>query len=293
MSRYVGDVPLDNDPASRYLPWTVGLLVFLATLALAVGMVLSTAGDVWRENLSGTLTVQVSPDAGDETLEMRVNRVIDLLKETPGVDSVQRLSAERIDELMEPWLGSQAGGLDLPMPALIDVSVSDGAEIDIEALAIRLAEAAPGTAVDDHAVWLRRLSAFAGVAETVAFAVIVVILLSAVSTVIFTTRTGLAIHREVVEVLHLMGAQDAYVARQFQRHALRLSGIGAAAGFVAGAAAVQALGFFGAGIGGGLLPDFSLSAWQWGGLVALPVAATLLVVATVGFTVTRTLNRMP
>ena len=52
MSRYVGDVALDNDPASRYLPWTVGLLVFLATLALAVGMVLSTAGDVWRERLS-------------------------------------------------------------------------------------------------------------------------------------------------------------------------------------------------------------------------------------------------
>ena len=67
MTRRVRDVPLSEDPASRYLPWTVGLLVFLATLALAVTLVLTAASDLWRESLSGTLTVQIPPplDGGD------------------------------------------------------------------------------------------------------------------------------------------------------------------------------------------------------------------------------------
>lgn len=288
----VSDVPLSNDPASRYLPWTVGLLVFLATLALAIAMVLSTAGDVWRQNLSGTLTVQVPPIAADTDLDARVGRALDLLRETPGVVSAQRLSAQRMAELMEPWLGTEAGNVELPMPALIDVSVGDGEAIDIEALSIRLAEVAPGTSVDDHAIWLRRLSEFASVAETVSFGVIVVILLSAVSTVVFTTRTGLAIHRDVVEVLHLIGAQDSYVARQFQVYAFRLSAAGAVVGFAGAVVAIYALQLNGDGIGGGLLPDFSLSIVQWAVLAALPVAATLLVVFTVGKTVTRTLAKM-
>lgn len=288
----VSDVPLRDDPASRYLPWTVGLLVFLATLALAVGMILASASDVWRENLSGTLTVQVPPVPGEPDAEARVSATLVLLRETPGVLSAERLSDAHIAELLEPWLGRQAPGLDLPMPALIDVEVEEGAGIDVEALSTRLGEVAPGTAVDDHAVWLRRLAQFGRVAEAVAFGTIVVILISAVSTVVFTTRTGLAIHREVIELLHLIGAQDSYVARQFQAHALRLSTLGAAAGFAGGAAAVYVLQLYGGRIGGGLLPDFSLSVVQWGILAALPVVAILLVVVTVGLTVMRTLIRM-
>lgn len=289
----VSDVPLGEDPASRYLPWTVGLLVFLATLALAVGMVLAAASDVWHDNLSGTLTVQVPPtETGDGDLANRVGKALDVLRDTKGVAVARRLSDKEMTNLLEPWLGRQALDLDLPMPALIDVEVADGASIDVKALGQSLASAVPGTVVDDHAVWLRRLADFARAAETVAFGVILVILVSAVSAVIFTTRTGLAIHRDVIELLHLIGAQDSYVARQFQSHALRLSAIGAGTGFAAGAATVYALHAFSRGLGGGLLPDFSLTALQWGALIALPFAAIALVVVTVGITVMRTLIRM-
>ena len=58
MRRPSTDLPLSDDPASRYLPWTVGLLVFLATLSLTVGMFLASAGDNWRRSLTGTLTIR-------------------------------------------------------------------------------------------------------------------------------------------------------------------------------------------------------------------------------------------
>ena len=78
----VSDVPLSGDPASRYLPWTVGLLVFLATLAFAAGMFLSSVGETWRQNLSGTLTVQIpAPETGDRTA--RVAAAVELLLATP------------------------------------------------------------------------------------------------------------------------------------------------------------------------------------------------------------------
>lgn len=299
MIRATGDVPLRNDPASRYLPWTVGLLVFLATLALAVGMVLASAGEMWRQNLSGTLTVQIPPvvqlpdGASDGApLEDRVAAALESLRRVPGVTAAAPLSSDRIGAMLEPWLGKDALRVGLPMPVLIDVQTDPSTSIDLAALATALSAASPGATLDDHASWLRRLSDFALAAQAVSFAVILVILISAVATVIFTTRTGLAIHRDVVEVLHLIGARDSYVAWQFQLHTSRLAAVGAAAGFALGAGAVYALEIYGSGLSGGLLPDLALNDIQWAVLCALPVAAVLLVMFTVGFTVTRTLGRM-
>jgi cell division transport system permease protein len=287
----VSDVPLSGDPASRYLPWTVGLLVFLATLAFAVGMFLSTAGETWRQNLSGTLTVQV-PATEAAVRADRVGAVVDLLRTTPGIVAVRQIPDAEIAALLEPWLGKQVLGLELPMPDLIDATVGPDAELDLAALSTRLSQVAPGAVVDDHAVWLRRLTDFAAIAQKMSFAVMIVILISAVATVIFTTRTGLAIHRDVVEVLHLIGAQDSYVARQFQSHTLRLAAAGAAIGFALGAAVVWSAQIYGAKLSGGLLPELALAPVQWAALTALPFAAVLLVVFTVGITVKRVLGKM-
>ena len=295
----VSDVPLSDDPASRYLPWTVGLLVFLATLAFAAGMFLSSAGDTWRQSLSGTLTIQIpaalsanTSAAAAEEHRAQVSAAAELLRATPGIVSARRIPDAEIAAMLEPWLGKQVLGLDLPMPELIDAVVASDAGIDLSALSPRLAEVAPGALVDDHAVWLRRLTDFAGVAETVSFAVMIVILISAVATVIFTTRTGLAIHSDVVEVLHLIGAQDSYVARQFQVHTLRLATIGAVAGFAFGAGVVFLAQIYGGRLSGGLLSDLALGPLQWALLFVLPVVAILLVVVTVGITVMRVLGKM-
>jgi cell division transport system permease protein len=287
----VSDVPLSGDPASRFLPWTVGLLVFLATLAFAAGMFLASAGDTWRQNLSGTLTVQIPQlDASDR--RVRVDAAAELLRTTPGIDSVRPIPDAEIAVLLEPWLGKQVLGLELPMPDLIDATVARGAEVDLAALSARLARVAPGAVVDDHAVWLRRLTEFTSLAETISFAVMIVILISAVATVVFTTRTGLAIHSDVVEVLHLIGAQDSYVARQFQNHTLRLASAGAAIGFMLGAGIIWLAHVYGGRLSGGLLPELAFGPMQWVLLAALPVGAVLLVVLTVGITVKRVLGKM-
>ena len=293
----VTDVPLRNDPASRFLPWTVGLQVLLGTLALAAAMLMATVGDTWRSSLSGTLTVQIPPPEGDagggtEANGPRIDAALELLRKTPGIASARLIPESRVAEILEPWLGSRVLAIDLPLPALIDAVAAPGADIDVAALSSRLAQAVPGAAVDDHAVWLRRLADFAGVAEAVSLGVIVVILAAAVVTVVFTTRTSLAIHRDIVEVLHLIGAQDSYVARQFQVHTFRLALWGAAGGFALGAGAVAVVQFYGARVGAGLLPDLALSPVQWAILAALPAAAVALVVATVGLTVMRSLGRM-
>jgi cell division transport system permease protein len=116
---------------------------------------------------------------------------------------------------------------------------------------------------------------------------------AAVVTVVFVTRTGLAIHRNVIELLHLIGAYDTYIARQFQRHALRLGLAGGALGLLLALVTLgllwQALGPMPGG--GALLPELRPDWRHAAGLAALPLAAGLVAMLTARWTVLRTLAR--
>ena len=283
------NVPLDLGLASQLLPWIVGMQVFLATLALASGVLLFTTGNVWRTNLSGTLTIQVPAGVAQS---QNVDAAIELLKMTPGITSAARITDQDVATMLEPWLGAHVFSLDLPMPVLIDTAVRPGEFVDLSDLSSRLERVAPGAVIDNHAVWLGSLVNMVDVGVTVSFIIITIILLVVMTTVFVTTRAGLEVHSDVIEVLHLIGAQDSYIAHQFQFHTFRLSGLGAVGGFVAGAGVILFFQVYGSTFSDNLLPELTLDWLHWAGLALLPISAVLLVCLTVGLTVRRSLGRM-
>ena len=288
--------PLARDVSSRFLPWIIGFMVFLATLALALTMALSTSTTKWREALSGTLTVQIIPAANEDgkmpSLETRSQAALALLRRTPGVARAEILPHEKSLSLLEPWLGRGALVDELPIPRLIDVAIAPDSSLDTEALGIRLANAVPGAVLDDHGVWLEKLLTLANGIEILAIGILTLIAAAAVAAVVFATRAGLAIHHDVVEVLHLIGAHDRYVARLFQRRALDLALRGGAVGLLCAALTLIGLGSLAKGLDRSLLPAFTLSTIQWAFLMAVPVAAGVIGMITARMTVTRALARM-
>lgn len=80
-------LPLTRDASSRFLPWLIAFMVWLAAMALAAVLVLSSFSNQWRNDLTGTLTVQIAtaPDGQLATTERRLNRALDILRKSPGV----------------------------------------------------------------------------------------------------------------------------------------------------------------------------------------------------------------
>lgn len=290
------DLPLARDASSRFLVWIIGFMVILGSLALASAMLLSDVGQGWRAELAGTLTVQIMPDGvGEEAvsaLELQSRMAQQFLVAQPGIARVEILTDSRIAMLLEPWLGPRSREDALPMPKLIDVKLIPGVAVDIAGLTRRLQELVPGSAVDDHGVWLTRLLTLAGAIETTALSILGLILLAATATVIFTTRAGLAIHDKEIELLHLVGAEDHYIAHQFQVHALTLSLKGGIAGSIVAAVAIVSLGFIGEGSAIGMIPTMKLSVPQWLVLVCLPLGMSLIATSTARLTVMRSLAKM-
>jgi cell division transport system permease protein len=286
---------LHRDPSGRFLPWLIALMVYLAALALVCAMAMAKMVDRWDSGLSGSITVQVPPPetSAPGAQEAVIVKVVELLLDTEGVHSAEVLEADEIATLLEPWLGAGAAYGELPLPTLISVGVDPAAAPDYRDLAQRLARAAPGTLLDDHQSWLGQLLDLARTIELVAALIVILVGASAVAMVVFATRMGLAIHGRVIELLHLIGALDAYVAREFEIHALKLALRGGAFGLLLAIATVALVARLFERLESVLLPELTLSPIEWAALVALPLAISVVAMLTARFTVLGNLGRMP
>jgi cell division transport system permease protein len=110
--------------------------------------------------------------------------------------------------------------------------------------------------------------------------------------VVFATRGAMAGNRIVIEVLHFVGAEDSYVAREFQRHFLLLGLKGASIGGAIAAGLFLAVGFLGRLEGptpeeAQLRSLFGGISVGWNGYVGAVIIAT-----TARMTVRRTLREL-
>ncbi len=295
MARARYDLPFTSDDSQWFVPAILALMVFLAALSLGGILMLQQTIERWSAGFSAALTIQISPEenAKPATSDEQVNKALAVLRQTPGVMSAEAIDSDAIARLLEPWLGSGPLVRDLPLPRLIDVALAPNAGVDVVTLARQIVEVAPGATVDDHRDWLRNLRNLVRSVELISAGVIVFMALVGIGVIVLVTRTGLLLHRDVVEVLHLVGARDFYVARQFERHVLAMSLKGGMIGLALAAGALAGLDQVSQRLAPSLLPNLSLSAVQWLSLVLVPVAASAITVATTRVTVLRTLTRQP
>jgi cell division transport system permease protein len=160
------------------------------------------------------------------------------------------LSIEDSQKLLEPWLGSGLDLSTLDIPRLVIVELSDTVDVDLTMLARDIATI-NGASLDTHAAWRQQLNTMAGTIVFSGLLVLALIVLATVLAVVFATRGTMASNREIVDVLHFIGASNAFIAGEFQGRFLAL---GLRGGLIGGLAAV-AFFFLVAGAAGSIIPD--------------------------------------
>ena len=268
---------LPREAGAVSLDLVIAVMAFLATLALGGVLIAERSALGWEAGLSGRLTVQILPE-GAAPPAGEVSAALGILRATPGVVYATALSDADNLALVEPWLGNDAVVAALPFPRLIDVQLTPGAAPDIAALTQRQNEAAPHAVLDDHGRWVQRLKTTASSVVYSALAILVLIAVATAATVAFATRAGLAAHSEIVQLLHLMGAQDGFIARAFEIHYFLAALVASACGALFAAAAfLAARGLDQFGLSSvSFLPPLGLNWQQLPWLALIPAGAAMI-----------------
>ncbi len=284
------DLPLRRDIANRFVVWLVMVLVFMSALAVTVNSYVDVLLDDWNRSVTGTLTVQIPvSDAGDKAAQASAAKVLDVLKRHPAVAKANLVPRAKLTELLKPWLGEGDAVSDLPLPALVDVQLGDDSPSAIAAITASVKTASPSAVIDDHRVWLARVMGLAKGFSAVALAIMILVTAALGLTIIFATRASLAEFATVIEILHVVGAKDGYVAGQFARRALIQAILGGLAGLILYAPALGLIAWLASRVDPEVLPHATLPLAHWLALAALPFVAGGIAMVTAHITVRRTL----
>lgn len=278
-------------PASRtfgVVSALVAIMVFLAGFAAAGGFAVYNVTADWSDELARNMTVQVvHADAAERRRQSEA--AIDVLLSTPGIERAERLETDAITALLEPWLGEGNVSEDLPLPSLISVTLAPDASINHEALAAAIRQAAPDAALDDHQQWMGHLSDLADAVQGAAALAGLLIAFATAAIVVFATQARLAGHRETIDIIHLIGAEDRLIASEFRTHFGLVGLKGGLLGAAAAALGLLLLSFLARDLAGGFVPGLVLAPWQMLVLLGLPLLTALLAMLTADITVRRTL----
>ncbi|MHB8883623.1 MAG: cell division protein FtsX [Methylovirgula sp.] len=207
--------------AGRALVTVIAIMTFLAALTAGTAMLIGDAAQGWDRSIAQEMTIQVRPVPGHD-LDAETSKAVAVARATVGIGEVRPFTKAQSDALLQPWLGSGLDLSELPVPRLIVLKLDRSKPLDTAALRKELKDKVVGASLDDHRFWMRRLAIMAGTVVVVAVVIFILVMIAMVLAVGFATRGAMAGNREIIEVLHFVGAADSYISRQFQRHFFRL-----------------------------------------------------------------------
>lgn len=275
----------------------IAIMAFLACLTLgAVSMVRATAS-TWQSQISREVTIQIKPEEGLD-MGAALNKARDLALKFVGTREGTIMDEAATSRLLEPWLGAGLDLSELPVPRLVIITIDETNPPDFEALRAMLKAEIPQATLDDHRTWVDRLVSMAHTTVMIGLGILILVFSAMVLTVVFATRGALSGNRHIVEVLHFVGAEGSFVAREFQKHFLKISLKGSGAGSALAAGVFLAAGFWQSHSlatpqsdqASALFGTFSVGMEGYLGIFATMIIIALLTTITARLTVIRTID---
>ncbi|CDZ59955.1 Cell division ABC transporter (Membrane component) [Neorhizobium galegae bv. orientalis] len=277
----------------------IAIMAFLACLTLgAVSMVRATASS-WQSQISREITIQIKPDDGLD-MDAALKKARDLALTFVGTREGTIMDESATARLLEPWLGTGLNLADLPVPRLVIVTIDEQNPPDFAGMRDLLKTEIPQAFLDDHRTWVDRLVSMAHTTVLIGMGVLILVFTAMILTVIFATRGALSGNRHIVEVLHFVGAESSFVAGEFQKHFLKISIKGSAAGGALAAAMFAIANMWQANSlatpesdqASALFGSFTIGVGGYLGIFATMIVIALLTTLTARFTVMRTIDEI-
>jgi cell division transport system permease protein len=256
--------------------FSAAAMAFLAVFALALSLATERLADRWSAELARTSTLRIS--APQDQIAAQTEAALRVLQTTPDVGSARALSDDEQIALLEPWFGPDLPVASLPIPRLIEiVEIGDG--FDATGLRARLQAEVPGAVLDDHTRWRAPLVAAADRLRSLGYISLALIGGATAAMITLAARAALSANAQVIRVMRLVGATDAFIAGAFVRRFTLRAFSGAAFGAVAGAGGIYFLPE--ADVAGGFLTGLGFEGLHWLWPLAIPpLAGVVAYVAT-------------
>lgn len=205
----------------RSLTLVISIMCFLACLTAGAVYMINQSASAWLKDIASEVTIQVESRENAD-IEKSLRDVVAFVSKQPGIATAKALSIEASTGLLEPWLGQSDALKSLPVPRLVAIEIDRAAPPKLDDLRATISKQFKGVTLDDHRQWQQQIRTVTRSFALGGLAILALVAAATTAIIISATRSALASNREIVEVLHFVGATDRFIAREFEKHFLRL-----------------------------------------------------------------------
>ena len=211
MARSTSLLP-ESDAREAALFFVVAALCFLAVLAALTARGTYTAAHAWSAQVEGEMTVRLT-----DTDRRGAEEAATMIAAMDGVTEARVLGEQELEELLAPSFGP--GGIPdgIPLPLLIAVSADTDTSALADAINIALSESGYVGVAEAHSTYAAEVRKALATLRVAAIGMVILLAMTGIAVIAFATHAALLARKDIVDVLHLAGAEDAFIARLFQR----------------------------------------------------------------------------
>lgn len=287
------DIPFARDDAHRLLPAMIACLVGFAALLFAASLSLNNTLDAQSSQVIGRLQVEVPRARANEKGVME--NVMALLERTPGVEEVALLTDSQLQSMLKPWLGDDIALDELDVPMMIDVKTTvkkRASTVDVDALERALRVIDKNIRLSDRGPLVNNVAQATSLLQYLIIFIALLLLACVIGMIVLVSKTNLRLHFKTVSLLHMFGATDDYILRQFQKNSVALAGRGAIIGTICAMVIFVTTVILSLRLKSALMPEISFHFSHVLLFIALPVLTAAIAFAATRATVKTMLGHM-
>lgn len=292
------EISTEDDDTSAFMYVLTSIYMYLFIVVLAIVMAINAMADSWKKDIMGSVTVQIIPVEDEnkhidtEKTQEQQNKVLQYVENLSAVASVKALDAQTVEKMMTPWLGNKVNISSLPIPVLLDVKLKPNSELNYDEVTRGLRQVSENASIDNHRLWLNRLLKFASSLKNIAMTVLFMVIGICAFSIYYSTRTSLGININTIEILHIIGAKDNYIARQYAKNFVKIGFFAGIIGLMAAIPSIILVAKYGVSTGSGLIKGAQLSTLAWSLIMTTPLLSALYAAAVSYLTVKKSLEKM-
>lgn len=222
------NLPLTKDPTSRYVPWIVGLMMYLGMFSILLFFLFQSYFEGWTKNAEETFSVEIYIPQTDSlkqevNLEAQAHLIKNFLESFPGIVEVTLLNQEQLSQMLISWLGDKNMLQDITLPIYLEGKIHKRSSNNIEMIEQKIQEIYPFSKIIDHGRHFAPLQKLGISLKVFVLVMLGAFFVASMLTLSFSVQTSLLIHKPIINILSLLGASDFYIAQEFKRHAIHIA----------------------------------------------------------------------
>lgn len=233
------DISFGNFKESLFLIFVIAIMAFIMTLAVSIFILLSGVSDKWEEGVEGKFTIEI-PSASksgelypQEDMKQITEQIKKSLSKLNGIEKIEVLNEKEVSEMLAQWFGDTIEFAGLSMPRLINAEINSKSEEEtLKAVNKIIADSKGRAVLDTHEIWADNLTRMIDMIRASSLFVTLVIIVATIATIAGAVKNQLYIKSGEVEILHMIGAKDKYIIKQFMIYSVLQSIKGATAGIL-------------------------------------------------------------